>query len=75
MRRTVRKRTVGAILALALVVAACGSGDGAGDGEPITVASFGFNESVIVAEMYAQALEANGYEVERKLNLGNREVV
>ncbi len=75
MRRLVRKRAVGAILALSLVAAACGSGDGAGDGEPITVASFGFNESVIVAEMYAQALEANGYEVVRKLNLGNREVV
>ena len=75
MRRLVRRRTIGAILALSLVAAACGSGDGAADGEPITVASFGFNESVIVAEMYAQALEANGYEVVRKLNLGNREVV
>jgi osmoprotectant transport system substrate-binding protein len=45
------------------------------DGEPIKVASFNFNESVIVAEIYAQGLEANGYAVERKLNLGNREVV
>jgi osmoprotectant transport system substrate-binding protein len=45
------------------------------DGEPITLASFNFNESVIVAEIYAQGLEANGYEIERKLNLGNREVV
>lgn len=75
MRRIFRKRTVGAILALSLVAAACGSGDGAGDGEPITVASFAFNESVIVAEIYAQALEAEGFTIERKLNLGNREVV
>jgi osmoprotectant transport system substrate-binding protein len=75
MRRTVRKRTVGAILALSLLAAACGSGDGAGDGEPITVASFNFNESVIVAEIYAQALEGKGFTIERKLNLGNREVV
>lgn len=75
MRRIVRKRTVGAILALSLLAAACGSGDGAGDGEPITVASFNFNESVIVAEIYAQALEAEGFTIERKLNLGNREVV
>ncbi len=75
MRRIVRKRTVGAILALSLVAAACGSGDGAGDGDPITVGSFAFNESVIVAEIYAQALEAEGFTIERKLNLGNREVV
>ena len=75
MRKPIRRRAVGAILAVALVAAACGSGDGAREGDPITVASFAFNESVIVAEIYAQALEADGYEVERKLNLGNREVV
>jgi osmoprotectant transport system substrate-binding protein len=74
MRRTFRNRAVGAVLALALVASACGSGDGTG-GEPIVVGSFAFNESVIVAEIYAQVLEANGYTVERKLNLGNREVV
>ncbi len=74
MRRAFRNRAVGAVLALALIASACGSGDGA-DNEPIVVGSFAFNESVIVAEIYAQALEANGYAVERKLNLGNREVV
>jgi osmoprotectant transport system substrate-binding protein len=74
MRRRFRNRAVGAVLALALVASACGSGDGTG-GEPIVVGSFAFNESVIVAEIYAQVLEANGYTVERKLNLGNREVV
>jgi osmoprotectant transport system substrate-binding protein len=62
-------------MALALVVTACGSGDGAAEGEPIKVGSFNFNESVIVAEIYAQGLESNGYTVERSLNLGNREVV
>ncbi|HJQ76896.1 MAG TPA: ABC transporter substrate-binding protein [Acidimicrobiia bacterium] len=74
MRRVFRNRAVGAILALALVATACGSGDST-EGEPITVASFNFNESVIVAEMYAQALERAGYSVERSMNLGNREVV
>ena len=73
MRKLVRKRAVGAILFVALVATACGSGDS--DGEPIAVGSFAFNESVIVAEIYAQALEAEGFEVERRLNLGNREVV
>lgn len=75
MRRTFRSRAVGAILGLALVATACGSGDGAVEGDPIRIGSFNFNESVIVAEMYAKGLEANGYTVERQLNLGNREVV
>jgi osmoprotectant transport system substrate-binding protein len=80
MRRSFRYRVVGAVLGLALVATACGSGDGAeGDGpvegDPIRVASFNFNESVIVAEIFAQGLEANGYQVERQLNLGAREVV
>ena len=80
MRKPFRARAVGAILGLALVAAACGSGDGADggsppEGDPIRVASFNFTESVIVAEIYAQGLEANGYTVERQLNLGNREVV
>jgi osmoprotectant transport system substrate-binding protein len=75
MRRPFRARAVGAILGLALVATACGSGDGATEGDPIRIASFNFNESVIVAEIYAQGLEANGYTVERQLNLGNREVV
>ncbi len=75
MRKPFRARAVGAILGLALVATACGSGDGATEGDPIRIASFNFNESVIVAEIYAQGLEANGYTVERQLNLGNREVV
>jgi len=75
MRKPFRASAVGAILGLALMATACGSGDGAEEGDPIRVASFNFNESVIVAEIYAQGLEANGYTVERQLNLGNREVV
>jgi osmoprotectant transport system substrate-binding protein len=74
MRRVIRNRAVGAILAMAMVATACGSGDST-DGDPIVVASFNFNESVIVAEIYAQALERAGYTVERRMNLGNREVV
>jgi osmoprotectant transport system substrate-binding protein len=80
MRRGFRYRAVGAVLGVALIATACGSGDDAGgdglvEGDPIRIASFNFNESVIVAEIYAQGLEANGYQVERQLNLGNREVV
>jgi osmoprotectant transport system substrate-binding protein len=80
MRRSFRYRAVGAVLGVALIAAACGSGDDAGgdgtvEGDPIRVASFNFNESVIIAEIYAQGLEANGYQIERQLNLGAREVV
>lgn len=43
--------------------------------EAITVASFNFPESVILAEIYAQALEAGGFAVDRQLGLGTRELV
>jgi osmoprotectant transport system substrate-binding protein len=43
--------------------------------DAITVASFNFPESVIVAEIYAQALESGGFAVDRQLNLGTRELV
>lgn len=77
MRTFLRRRAFGAtLLAVALVTAACGgSGGGAQDRPTITVASFNFSESVILAEIYAQALEAKGYPVARKLNLGSRELI
>jgi osmoprotectant transport system substrate-binding protein len=43
--------------------------------DAITVASFDFAESHLLAEIYAQALEAAGYEVDRALDLGPRELV
>ncbi|MFH2073563.1 MAG: glycine betaine ABC transporter substrate-binding protein, partial [Actinomycetota bacterium] len=42
---------------------------------PVIVSSFNFGESEILAEIYAQVMERAGYTVERKLNLGNREIV
>jgi osmoprotectant transport system substrate-binding protein len=38
-----------------------------------TVGSANFAESTLLAEIYAQALEARGYRVTRKFNLGDRE--
>lgn len=79
--RMFRNRAFGAILVVtALILAACGGGDeGSGedvaDGPTVTVASFNFNESVILAEIYAQAMEAEGIPVERNLNLGSRELI
>lgn len=78
MRRRVRSRVFGAaILALAVIATACGgtSGGDTREGPTITVASFNFPESTILAEIYAQAMEADGYPVERQLNLGSREVI
>ncbi|MBW3561866.1 MAG: ABC transporter substrate-binding protein [Actinobacteria bacterium] len=48
---------------------------GPADGPTITVASFNFPESVILAEIYAQALEHRGYPIEKKLDLGSRELI
>jgi osmoprotectant transport system substrate-binding protein len=45
-----------------------------GDDE-VTVASFNFSESELLAEIYAQALESKGFTVSRALNLGPRELV
>ena len=41
----------------------------------ITVGSTNFYEQEILAEIFAQVLEANGATVERKFQLGNREIV
>lgn len=75
--RKYRSGVLGAILvALALLAAACGSGEDSGtkDGPTITIGSANFSENALVAEIYAQVLESDGYPVERNLNVGNREV-
>ncbi|MCP4966654.1 MAG: ABC transporter substrate-binding protein [bacterium] len=71
-----RSGVLGAILvALALIAAACGSGeDATTDGPTITIGSANFSENALVAEIYAQVLEGEGYSVERNLNIGPREV-
>ena len=74
-----RTRMLSAGLAVTLVVAGCGSDSRPQKTSPdraaITVASFSFSESRTLAEIYAQALERNGYTVRRALDLASREVV
>jgi len=66
---------------LAVVVSACARGSPSGQGadalqdDAITVGSFDFSESEVLAELYSQALESKGYRVVRALNLGPREFV
>ena len=72
---------VAALCALTSMLTACSSGGPATaavsplDDDVITVGSFDFAESVVVAEVYSQALEAAGYKVQRAFSLGPREFV
>lgn len=72
------KSVVLAVLAT-LFLAACGSanplggGQISGDLKSIKVGSADFPESRIIAEIYAQALEANGFDVSRQFGIGSRE--
>ena len=69
-------------MVLALVTsttAACGSsnplggGEVSGDLKSIAVGSADFTESKIIAEIYAQALQANGFDVRKQFGIGSRE--
>ncbi|MCW2900048.1 MAG: glycine/betaine transporter substrate-binding protein [Streptosporangiaceae bacterium] len=52
-----------------------GSSSGAGKGGSVTVGSANFPENVLVGEIYAQALQAKGVTVQKKLNIGAREII
>lgn len=79
-----RTLALGAMV-LALLVSACTSGEGespSGAASPppadlpeVSIGSAGFPEAALVAEIYAQALEAEGFTVERNLELGERPAV
>lgn len=57
---------MGALVAL-LLVAGCGAGGGE---RPLRIGSKNFSEQVLLGEIAAQALEAQGLAVDRRLNLG-----
>ena len=86
MIRRAKSMTVGATAALvvSLLLAACGGNDSSSSKDPlnpkaesgkVVVGSANFPENVILAEIYAQALDAKGVKVEKKLNIGSREVL
>jgi osmoprotectant transport system substrate-binding protein len=60
-------RTLDRLIAAALALVAFGS---AASAQTVKVGSKNFTEQFIVAELYAAALEAAGFKVERKINLG-----
>ncbi len=67
-------------VAAMLPLSACGGdptsteGSGSGDSSTITMGSANFPENILLAEIYAQALEAKDVTINRKLNLGAREL-
>src|SRR5438309_10012492 len=82
---------VAALVAVAVVASACGGTGSGGSTATATatasatptavarpdviVGSTNFYEQITLGELYSQILEANGYKVTRKFNLGNREIV
>ena len=67
------------VVPVVVLLVSCGPGSPprttAVGNDAITVASFNFPESVILAEIYSQALEGGGFAVDRQLDLGARELV
>jgi osmoprotectant transport system substrate-binding protein len=65
------------LVALCVFLAACGSSNPLGGASTnvnsIVVGSADFPESKIIAEIYAQALQTNGFNVGRRMGIGSRE--
>ncbi len=83
--RRYRTLALGAAM-LALVMSACSPGGSGSSSEQastsqtaskpdVSVGSADFYEAAVVGEMYAQALEAKGYTVDRHLSIGERPAV
>jgi osmoprotectant transport system substrate-binding protein len=76
-----RSSVLGAsMVALGLITTACGStgGPASSSSSPkgtITIASFNFSESIILAHIYGDALKNKGYTINYRDKLGNREIV
>lgn len=80
MRGAKARLAMGALLLLPLSLIGCGRESGqlvtsVLDDNAITVGSFNFPESEVLAEIYALALEGRGFRVERQLGVGPRELL
>ncbi len=76
-----RLAAIGAVVVgAALALSGCASsnplstGGSTGSGTTLIVGSQQYYSNEIVAEIYSQALEANGFKVDRQFNIGQREV-
>ena len=72
--RSLRKRMglAGIATAVGLVLSGCAA-DSSATSETIVVGSQAYYSNEIIAEIYAQALESAGYEVERRYQIGQRD--
>jgi osmoprotectant transport system substrate-binding protein len=75
-------RVLACAVVLAALLAACGESEGErGSSQPqgtelaLTLGTKNFTESVVVGELYRQALAANGYNVTLRKNIGSTEIV
>src|SRR3954454_3425454 len=83
MRRTILTAASAALVLIALVLAGCGGDDkGSGDGQAttpsgplITIGTKNFPEQFVLGELYRQALEAHGFRVRLKSDIGSSEIV
>jgi len=84
MRISKKGRVAAGVIAVWAVVALAGctqadptapdtGGNAGGDSDTIVVGSFAFPESEILGEIYSQALEAAGFDVEEQFNIGPRQ--
>ncbi len=79
-------RMAAPVVGLAMLLSACAPGPadplgtgsptpfGTGRGAPVVVGSASSTESAVLAELYAQAMKAQGVDASTRLNLGPREV-
>ena len=69
MRKSTKLTSLVSAAVLSMTLTACGGGDDA-----VTVGSKDFTENILLGEMLLQALDAEGVEVEDKIDLGGTEV-
>src|SRR3954452_21661137 len=83
MRRAILTAASAALVLVALALAGCGGGDNGFGGDQahkpagplITIGTKNFPEQFILGELYRQALEAHGFRVRLKSDIGSSEIV
>src|SRR4051812_5907393 len=83
MRRAILTAASAALVLIALVLAGCGGDDKGSGGDQtkkpagplITIGTKNFPEQFILGELYRQALEAKGFHVRLKSDIGSSEIV